>query len=139
VVAFAQASLQSFAWTEEHRARVRAERTAQCGSDLQREAVLAEPVFCFETACKALYWSILVYRLQARPLHGMSEASQPTQALHRGAGLLAVVPAPSVRTTSSMITCIMLSTLSLQSCSLGRTAHTPFSWLGVLDACRKLR
>ncbi len=68
VVVSAQASLQSFAWTEEHRARVRAQRAAQCGSNLQREAVLAEPVFCFETACKALYWSILVYRLQARLL-----------------------------------------------------------------------
>jgi len=69
VIVTVQASLQSFAWTEEHRARVRAERAAQCSSALQREAVLAEPVFCFETACKALYWSILVYRLQARLLH----------------------------------------------------------------------
>ena len=43
-----------------------AERAAQCGSELQRKAVLAEPVFCFETACKALYWSTLVYRLQVR-------------------------------------------------------------------------
>ena len=60
----AQASLQSFAWTEKDRAQVRAERAAQCGSELQRKAVLAEPVFCFETACKALYWSTLVYRLQ---------------------------------------------------------------------------
>ena len=61
-----QASLQNFAWTEAHRERVRAERAAQCGSESQREAVLAEPVFCFETACKTLYWSILVYRIQAR-------------------------------------------------------------------------
>ena len=62
----AQASLQNFAWTEDHRARVCAERAAQGGSEAQRAAVLAEPVFCFETACKALYWSMLVYRLQAR-------------------------------------------------------------------------
>ena len=71
----AQASLQSFAWTEEHRARVRAERAAQCGSASQREALLAEPVFCFETACKALYWSSLVYRLQARLPHLQHDAA----------------------------------------------------------------
>ena len=62
-----QASLQKFAWTEAHRDGVIAERAAQCGSESQRAAVLAEPVFCFETACKALYWSMLVYRIQARP------------------------------------------------------------------------
>ena len=61
-----KAALQNFAWTEEHRARVRAERAAQCGSEAQRQAMLKEPVFCFETAYKALYWSILVYRIQAR-------------------------------------------------------------------------
>ena len=49
---------------EEHRTRVRDERSAKCSNESQREAVLAEPVFCFETACKALYWSMLVYRLQ---------------------------------------------------------------------------
>ena len=61
-----QASLQSFAWMEEHRERLRAARAAQCSSEVQRETVLAEPVFCFETACKTLYWSLLVYRIQAR-------------------------------------------------------------------------
>ena len=61
-----QASLQNFAWTDEHRARVHAERAAQCCSEAQREAVRAEPVFCFETAYKALYWSVLAYRIQAR-------------------------------------------------------------------------
>ncbi len=43
---------------------MRAERAMQCSSDAQRAALLGEPVFCFETACKALYWSTLVYRLQ---------------------------------------------------------------------------
>jgi hypothetical protein len=63
-----QAALQNFAWTEQSRERIKAERAAQCSTDVQREAALAEPVFCFETACKALYWSILVYRIQARLL-----------------------------------------------------------------------
>lgn len=61
-----QALLQKFAWTEGQRTQFRAARAAQCYSELQREALLAEPVFCFETACKALYWSMLVYRIQAR-------------------------------------------------------------------------
>ena len=67
-----QAALQNFAWTERSRVQIQAERNAQCSTDAQREALLAEPVFCFETACKALYWSILVYRLQARRLSGWS-------------------------------------------------------------------
>ena len=62
-----QASLQEFAWTERPRDQILAERASQCSTHAQREAAFAEPVFCFETACKALYWSILVYRLQARP------------------------------------------------------------------------
>ena len=61
-----QVALQNFAWTERSRDGTQAERAAQCSTDAQREAALAEPVFCFETACKALYWSFLVYRLQAR-------------------------------------------------------------------------
>ena len=27
---------------------------------------MAEPVFCFEMACKTLYWSLLVYGIQVR-------------------------------------------------------------------------
>ena len=63
----AQAALQEFAWTELPRDRIMAEQ-ADDRTAAQKEAVLTEPVFCFETACKALYWSILVYRIQARPL-----------------------------------------------------------------------
>ena len=64
-----QAALQNFAWTERSRDQIRITRAVQCSTTMQREAAFAEPVFCFETACKALYWSILVYRIQARPVN----------------------------------------------------------------------
>jgi hypothetical protein len=75
-----QAALQEFAWTERPRDRILADRATECSTDVQTAAVLTEPVFCFETACKALYWSILVYRVQARP---MVLNRQPDAALSR--------------------------------------------------------
>jgi hypothetical protein len=39
-----------------------AERAAKMHGPAAAEALAAEPMFCFETALKALYWSTLVYR-----------------------------------------------------------------------------
>jgi hypothetical protein len=60
-----QAALQNFAWTEQSRDQIQIDRAVQCSTIAQKKAMLAEPVFCLETACKALYWSIFVYRIQA--------------------------------------------------------------------------
>ena len=69
ILTLAQAALQNFAWTERSLYSIQAERAVHCSTNAQKAAMLAEPIFCLETACKALYWSILVYRIQARGGH----------------------------------------------------------------------
>ena len=55
--------LQQFAWTEAQKPKRLAERTEKIPRDPVSAASLdQEPMFCFETALKALYWSTLVYR-----------------------------------------------------------------------------
>ncbi|BDA48303.1 probable lipase at C-terminar half [Coccomyxa sp. Obi] len=54
--------LQQFAWTEEEKPGRLAERAARPAATAAAGALSAEPMFCFETALKALYWSTLVYR-----------------------------------------------------------------------------
>lgn len=53
--------LQEFAWTEEEKGEkvARRESAGPKGRQLAKE-----PMFCFETAFKLLYWSLLVYEYQ---------------------------------------------------------------------------
>ncbi len=60
--ASAQVWLQQFAWTEAQKTERLAERLTRLTGPAAAEALAAEPMFCFETALKALYWSTLVYR-----------------------------------------------------------------------------
>ena len=53
-----QVWLQEFGWTESKQCELLAVRNATSTSD---ETIAAEPMFCFETAMKAFYWSGLVY------------------------------------------------------------------------------
>ncbi|EIE18442.1 hypothetical protein COCSUDRAFT_68209 [Coccomyxa subellipsoidea C-169] len=57
-----QVWLQQFAWTEAQKTERLAERLTRLTGPAAAEALAAEPMFCFETALKALYWSTLVYR-----------------------------------------------------------------------------
>ena len=53
-----QVWLQQFAWTEQsHKARIK-KRNALPDDETMLEG---EPMFCFETAVKLLYWSGFVY------------------------------------------------------------------------------
>ncbi|KAI3433461.1 hypothetical protein D9Q98_003274 [Chlorella vulgaris] len=58
-----QVWLQEFAWTEgEEEERKKAERSSSLPPESRSSAAIdKEPMFCFETALKALYWSFLVY------------------------------------------------------------------------------
>lgn len=59
--------LQEFAWTERKQCEMLATRNASSTSD---KTIAAEPMFCFETAMKAFYWSGLVYdTAEACPMH----------------------------------------------------------------------
>jgi hypothetical protein len=57
-----QAWLAEFAWTESDIPRKRAERASSLPPEsFEHFCIDCEPLFCFETAVKMLYWSFLVY------------------------------------------------------------------------------
>ena len=60
--ALRQVWLQQFAWTEDAKPGRLAERGEHTRDPGAAEQLQREPMFCFETALKALYWSTLVYR-----------------------------------------------------------------------------
>ncbi len=55
-----QVWLQEFAWTEAKQRDLLAIRNEVTGSESNLD-IAAEPMFCFETALKALFWSGLTY------------------------------------------------------------------------------
>ncbi|GAB4817729.1 hypothetical protein N2152v2_004775 [Parachlorella kessleri] len=60
--AIMQVWLQEFAWTENDVPRKRQERASNLPQDCpERVSIDYEPMFCFETAVKLMYWSYLVY------------------------------------------------------------------------------
>ena len=61
-----QVWLQYFAWTERSLS-TRVEQRNELGSLQDRSALAEEPMFCFETAVKLLYWCGLVYELDEVP------------------------------------------------------------------------
>jgi len=59
-IAILQIWLQEFSWGENELAARKEDRL----SSLQCEMLRSEPMFCFETSLKMLYWSMLVYRFE---------------------------------------------------------------------------
>ena len=60
--AILQVWLQEFAWTEEDVPRKRAERVSLLPKEsLEGFRLNSEPLFCFETGVKCMYWSFLAY------------------------------------------------------------------------------
>jgi hypothetical protein len=57
-----QVWLQQWAWTEGQKPERLAERAEKIRDPVSAAFLAQEPMFCFETALKALYWSTLVYR-----------------------------------------------------------------------------
>lgn len=58
----AQVWLQQFAWTEAEKPGKLADRCEHVTNPASAASLDEEPMFCVETALKALYWSTLVYR-----------------------------------------------------------------------------
>lgn len=58
----AQVWLQQLAWTEAQKPGRLAERAERARGPLAAAELGREPMFCMETALKALYWATLVYR-----------------------------------------------------------------------------
>ena len=58
----AQVWLQQFAWTEAEKPSRLADRCEHVTCPASAASLDEEPMFCLETALKALYWSTLVYR-----------------------------------------------------------------------------
>ena len=58
----AQVWLQQFAWTEAEKPNRLADRCEHVTCPASAASLDEEPMFCLETALKALYWSTLVYR-----------------------------------------------------------------------------
>jgi len=58
----AQVWLQQFAWTEAEKPGRLADRCEHMTCPASAASLDEEPMFCVETALKALYWSTLVYR-----------------------------------------------------------------------------
>jgi len=58
----AQVWLQQFAWTETEKPSRLADRCEHMTCPASAASLDEEPMFCVETALKALYWSTLVYR-----------------------------------------------------------------------------
>lgn len=56
-----QVWLQEFAWTEGDLASKREERSSSLPPGADVEALDREPMWCFETAVKLMYWSFLCY------------------------------------------------------------------------------
>ena len=54
--------LQAFAWSEKGKVKRLEARTRAAQ---YFPSIKAEPMFCFETACKLLYWSTLIYKYSA--------------------------------------------------------------------------
>ena len=57
-----QVWLQQFAWTEAEKPAKLADRCEHMTNPDSAASLDEEPMFCIETALKALYWSTLVYR-----------------------------------------------------------------------------
>ena len=57
-ICLVQVWLQEFAWTEEKQCELLSTRNHTSGSN---DGIKSQPMFCFETAMKAFYWSGLVY------------------------------------------------------------------------------
>lgn len=55
--------LQEFAWSERELPGRLQERRSGLSRPSERCRMDSEPMFCFETSLKMLYWSMLVYRL----------------------------------------------------------------------------
>ncbi|KAL4421963.1 hypothetical protein ABPG77_010986, partial [Micractinium sp. CCAP 211/92] len=74
--------LQEFAWTEADVPRKLAERASTVDPGSLQDAQLAkEPMFCFEIAVKAMFWSFLVYDYAERSKGNDSEQEQVDAAL----------------------------------------------------------
>lgn len=58
-----QVWLQYFAWTE-HNVAASIKRRSDCSGLHDKLPLSKEPMFCFETAVKLLYWCGLAYELQ---------------------------------------------------------------------------
>ena len=60
--AILQVWLQEFAWTEDDFSKKRSERVSSLPEgSFEGFCMDCEPMFCFETAVKAMYWSFLAY------------------------------------------------------------------------------
>ena len=58
--------LQQFAWTEAEKPGRLADRAEHGRTPGAAASLAEEPMFCMETALKALYWATLVYRYDER-------------------------------------------------------------------------
>ena len=56
--------LQEFAWSERELPGRREERRSGLCGPAENCPMDTEPMFCFETSLKMLYWSMLVYRYE---------------------------------------------------------------------------
>jgi hypothetical protein len=56
--------MQEFAWSERELPGRRAERRSGLCGPAESCPMDTEPMFCFETSLKMLYWSMLVYRYE---------------------------------------------------------------------------
>ena len=61
-----QVWLQKFAWTEAEKPGRLADRCEHGRTPGVAASLAEEPMFCMETALKALYWATLVYRYDER-------------------------------------------------------------------------
>ena len=59
---FLQVWLQQFAWLEREKPEKVAERATYTSNPGTAKSLNDEPLFCLETALKAIYWATLVYR-----------------------------------------------------------------------------
>jgi hypothetical protein len=59
---FLQVWLQQFAWLEKEKPEKIAERATYTSDPGTAKCLNDEPLFCLETALKAIYWATLVYR-----------------------------------------------------------------------------